>query len=90
MLGRVHAASWCLLALLEGCGQGPAPAGEFPGDRCIGDNGTFFAGIEDFPFVVESVVAFQCTDPGGWVREDVPFLHPVFDQRVELQLRILA
>ena len=63
MLGRVHATSLFIGVLLEGCGQGPAPASEFPGNRGVCYDTALFAGLEDFPFVVEAVVAFQGADP---------------------------
>ena len=66
MLGRVHATSLFIGVLLEGCGQGPAPAGEFPGNRGVCYDSALFAGVEDFPFVVEPVVAFQGADPCFW------------------------
>ncbi|MET1156688.1 hypothetical protein [Arthrobacter sp.] len=45
------------LLLLDGGGDGPAPAGQLPGDGDVGDDPAFVPGFELVPFVVEPVVA---------------------------------
>ena len=53
--------------LLDGGGQGPAPAGQFAGDDDVRDDPTFVPGLELLPLVVEPVVALVATDPGRFI-----------------------
>ena len=55
------------LFLLDGGCEGPAPAGQFPGDGDVGDNPAFVPGFELLPLMVQPVVALVAADPGCFV-----------------------
>jgi hypothetical protein len=55
------------LFLLDRGGEGPAPAGQFPGDGDVRDDPAFVPGLELLPFPVQPVVALMAADPGRLV-----------------------
>jgi hypothetical protein len=59
------------LFLLDRGGEGPAPAGQFPGDGYVRDDPAFVPGLELLPLAVQPVVALMAADPGRFIR-DVP------------------
>lgn len=52
------------LLLLDRGGEGPAPAGQLPGDGDVRDDPAFVPGLELLPLVVEAVVPLLTADPG--------------------------
>jgi hypothetical protein len=67
------------LFLLYRGGEGPAPAGQFPGDGDVGDDPAFVPNFELLPLAVQPVVALMAPDTGRFVRDAPAGAHVTAD-----------
>ena len=80
------------MGLLEH-GEGPGPAGEFAGDRDVGDHGLLGAAAEGLPTLVQPSVAFVAAGPGrrrGRLRRQAAEVRRIIGEAGGRQVRVFG